>query len=904
MRSESLTRQNRRALFARAPAKQREQRTGLILDPKASQAVERSVIPLSLLGQQCEEERQRIRREFEAGAGARATLKALCELADGQLRRVFGEALRASRAEAAGVCLVALGGYGRRMLFPYSDLDILFLFENEKAEEEFRVTIGEFARTMWDLGFRVSSAGRTVDECKRIEEDNAEFHLALLDRRFLAGDEQLFEKLHQRILPPSERQARSFLYSQLHRLTKERLARYGNTIFHLEPNVKEAPGGLRDYQAAYWLRQILGERPEFRGVNAAEEELAASAVEFLSAIRCFLHYSNGRNDNTLTYEQQAEAAEKSLGITDGVARNAAEWMRLYFRHARTLNRQLLRYLDQKMAAPLSLKERLFSAARSVARPEPESAGSRYAIRSGQMEVLDLPAFSDRTVLYSMFVESSRKGAPLSRDAERSIAYVLSHSELPVKNAAISWEMLKEILAGDYPSVALRPMHRLGILTDILPEMRAIDSLVVRDFYHRYTVDEHSLRTIEHLQELAEPPDARGTSFAPLWKSLERRELLIFALLLHDVGKGMVVQNHVQGSLEALAGAAQRLGLDAEEEAETRFLIERHLDMSATVQRRDIFDPATISAFAAGVGTLERLQRLCLLTYADIHAVNPEALTPWKAEMLWQLFVATSNYFSRTLDRDRLHAIDERSLLDQVRSHATGAGTEEIVRFLEGFPRRYLAVHSAAEIAAHFGLYQKLGGAGIQAELKPERHGFSLTLLTADRPALFSTIAGVLASWGMNILKADAFANAAGVVLDTFHFADLHRTLELNPSERERFLRNLRDVLGGHAALEPRLESRDNAGRAKPPKVPVQTRISFDDTASAHSTLLEVVAQDRPGLLYDMSAALARLGCNIEVALIDTEGFKAIDVFYLTSNGTKLSLQKQGALRELLQETLA
>lgn len=865
--------------------------------------MEGSAIPLSILGQRCDDERQRIRQEFEAGASARVTLNALCEAADRHSQQVFGDSLRASRNRGEGLALLALGGYGRRMLFPYSDLDILFLFENEKAEAEFRSTISEFARNMWDLGFRVSSAGRTIDECKRIEEDNAEFHLALLDRRFLAGDQQLFEKLDQRILPPSERQARTFLFSQLHRLTKERLARYGNTIFHLEPNVKEAPGGLRDYQAAYWLRQILGDRPDLRGANAAEEELAASAVEFLSAIRCFLHYSNGRNDNTLTYEQQAEAAEKSLGVADGVSRNAAEWMRLYFRHARTLNRQLLRYLDQKMATPLSLRERLFSAAKSVAKPEAEAAGANYAIRGGQLEALNLPALSDRCVLYSIFVESSRKGVPLSREAERSIAYVLSHSELQAKNAAISWNMLKELLAGDYPGVALRPMHRLGILNDILPEMRAIDSLVVRDFYHRYTVDEHSLRTIEHLQELAEPPDARGTPFAPLWKSLERRELLIFALLLHDVGKGMPGENHVHGSLEALASAAPRLGLEPDEEAEVRFLIERHLDMSATVQRRDIFDPATVSAFAAGVGTLERLQRLCLLTYADIHAVNPEALTPWKAEMLWQLFVATSNYFSRTLDRDRLHAIDERSLLEQVRAQAKGATTGEIVRFLEGFPRRYLAVHSAAEIASHFDLYQKLGSAPLQTELKPERHGFSLTLLTADRPALFSTIAGVLAGWGMDIIKADAFANAAGVVLDTFHFADLHRTLELNPSERERFLRSLRDVLGNKTALEPLLQSRDNASRAKMPKVTISTRISFDDTASAHCTLLEVVAQDRPGLLYDMSSALARLSCNIEVALIDTEGYKAIDVFYLTSNGVKLPLQKQEVLRELLQGTL-
>ena len=295
--------------------------------------------------------------------------------------------------------------------------------------------------------------------------------------------------------------------------------------------------------------------------------------------------------------------------------------------------------------------------------------------------------------------------------------------------------------------------------------------------------------------------------------------------------------------------------------------------------------------------------LTLFTYADIKAVNPEALTTWKAEMLWQLYVAASNHFSRTLDTDRLHAHDEVSMLQQVRAQTTGASTEEIARFLEGFPRRYLAVHSAAEVAAHFALHQKLRVEQVQTELHARGHSFSLTLLTADRPALFATIAGVLAGWGMNIVKADAFANAAGIVLDTFHFTDLHRTLELNPSEIERFLCSLRDVVNGKAPLEPLLKGRETASRARVPKVAVETRIGFDDGSSAHSTLLEIVAQDRPGLLYDIGSTLARLACNIEVALIDTEGQKVIDVFYLTEQGKKLSTEKQESLRQALSAAL-
>src|SRR5215475_4459461 len=389
-------------------------RPGLAPAVRQKSKMEESVTPLSVLGPQCDAQRERIKKLFESGASAQETLRQLCELADGTIRKVFAELQQVQGGAKQGLCLLALGGYGREVLFPYSDLDLLFLFASEKIEEESRPLIAEFSRTLWDLGFRVSSAGRTLDECKRIEQDNAEFHLAMLDRRFLDGDRTLFEKLDSKILSVAEKQARPFLLVELQRLTRDRLGRYGNTIFHLEPNVKDAPGGLRDFHSTLWMRQLAGDRrdPRFSPVN--EDELTRNAVEFLSAIRCFLHYSNGRNDNTLTYELQGQAAERSLGIDDNLRRNAAEWMRLYFRHARTLNRQLLRYMEQRQTVALTLRQRLMNAMPG-AKIE-GGAGKPYAVRDGLLELSNEPAFADRQATYSMLAESARTGVPLSRDA--------------------------------------------------------------------------------------------------------------------------------------------------------------------------------------------------------------------------------------------------------------------------------------------------------------------------------------------------------------------------------------------------------------------------------------------------------------------------------------------------------
>ncbi|HYK49984.1 MAG TPA: ACT domain-containing protein, partial [Terriglobales bacterium] len=305
------------------------------------------------------------------------------------------------------------------------------------------------------------------------------------------------------------------------------------------------------------------------------------------------------------------------------------------------------------------------------------------------------------------------------------------------------------------------------------------------------------------------------------------------------------------------------------------------------------------------GTTERLKMLTLLTYTDIKSVNPEALTPWKAEMLWQLYAAAFNHLSRTADDQRLTASAANN--ERIRQAVAAAGEidpKHITSFLEGFPKRYLLMHTAGEIVTHCEMYDrlKLKDDEPQIDIFRREGYFELVLLTLDCPGLFAHVVGTLSSWGMNILKAEAFSNKAGVVLDTIRFSDRFRTLELNPSEVSRLKRNLAEAVAGEISVVELMEAKFKPG-VQGPKVKIEPSVQTDNEYSQHSTLVEIIAQDRPGLLYDISSTLAELGCNIEVAIIDTQGQTATDVFHVTCAGTKLDREHQKKVRAALLEQL-
>jgi [protein-PII] uridylyltransferase len=771
----------------------------------------------------------------------------------------------------SGVTLMAVGGYGRRQLYPHSDVDLLLLARRPIDNAETKTALGDLLRLLWDSGLRASHSVRTVEECCSVIEGNFELTVSLLDQRILAGDRGLYATLRDRFASFVQAERRD-LTRRLCRMTRARHARFHNTIYRLEPDVKETPGGLRDLHTLHWL-QLLRQSP-------ADETADPRPAEFVASVRCFLHFQAGRDQNLLSFEAQDEIASAAFSPW----RDPAEWMRAWYRHTSKIDQQTLCELELAESQDRSLLAN-FRDWRS------RLSNSDFTV-SRDLVFLRNPAGLDASpeTALSLFLFVARHGVPLARQTEqRIVGYLLHwsrHFSLHPPKAAF-W---RELLSLPHATEALRAMRNTGFLNVILPAWERIEHLVVRDFYHQYTVDEHTIVAIEALDALSdEPTGGEARMAALLTEASNEAWLLRLAVLLHDTGKGSG-KDHVKESVVLAEGLVDKMGMDPLDRAMVLNLVDKHILLSAAMQTRDLAHPATAAALASEIKTVETLRLLTLMTYADISAVNSIAMTPWRLEQLLGIYRLV--YRQLTGDLSRPSVDDPRQAFGELPAFA-----EE---FLKGLPARYLWTHTREQMLVQAGLFRTAQESGAALTLERRNGAWVLNLVTEDHPFLFASIAGALSSFGLNILQAEAFSNARGYVADVFTVVDPHQSLDLNASEQERLRSVIRKVALGQLRVEDLLRSRPvktGAGRGRH----IKPTVSFDNDASPSASVFEVSAQDRPGLLYHLSSAISRHDCNIAVVLVDTEAHRAFDVFHVTCDGLKLG---PGALREVRDSLLA
>jgi len=801
--------------------------------------------------------------------------------------------------------LVALGGYGRRELHPSSDIDLMVIYEGEITPWVQRLT-QEVLYTLWDLGLQVGHSCRSLDDCLAIARTDFPSRTSMQEARLIAGDRRLFKRLQATLLKNVYRRDFSQFLETTLAERDQRYRKFGSSPYLGEPNVKESAGGLRDLHTAMWLAstkfgaRTLAELLEKGLITAEERRSVDEALTFLWRARYELHSISGHKNDVLSRDLQLQIA-KSFGYTDDEQMLGVErFMREYYLHARSIHRVSARLITR-------CQETLSRRGSMVRRLRQEAMADGLLFYDGRLHLADPDsrAFEeDPARLMKVFWHAHQQGSELGVDLERAIEASLDLIDDQFRSSETVRDLFFAILRNwGRVATTLRLMHELGVLGRYLPEFGGLTCLVQFDVYHRYTADQHSLLAVENLEGLAAGGSAESEGLATLVAELEKPEITLLGMLLHDIGKSRG-HGHVAKGAAMIRETAKRLRLPSAEGRALEFLVEHHLLMSHVAQRRDLADPKTIERLAQASGNAQWLRMLYLLTYADTKAVGPGIMTGWRASILRELFARTLAH----LEGGRPETPDRESLTLKVWEALGGESPRAIAAaHVNGLSDRYLSTTSVQRIAAHIRLVQRLESEPFATECfhHPDLGFSGLVVVTRDHPGLFSLIAGTLAANAINILSAQIYTRADGVAVDTFQVNDAHGEAVMDEFRWGRFLQDLRQVLEGSVSVDTLLELRQGQ-RQKAEPVAGAAKVAVDTQLSDHYTVIEVKCLDRIGVLYRITRTLAQERLSIASAKIATEMDHVFDVFYVTDlEGRKvedeIALER---VREALEHALS
>lgn len=829
-----------------------------------------------------------IRRRHEAeGANGRVTAQALAYLADTLVKGLYAvtveEVFPFNPTDAQRLAVIATGGYGRGELAPYSDLDLLFVYPH-KVTAWHENAVEYLLYMLWDLGLKVGQAVRSPGDCVRLAREDVSVRTSLLEMRLIAGDRGLYDAV--RSLFETEMVAgtgRDFVEAKLAERDR-RHDRMGDSRYVVEPNLKEGKGGLRDLHILFWLtRYLYGVyRPKDLLAEGIldEDELRTfrKAERFLWTVRCSLHFLGKRAEERLTFDVQPELARR-LGYQDRKGLSGVErFMKHYFLVAKQvgdLTRVVCAVLEDRHE-----KKPLFSLARIARRTVHgfRLDGERLTVKSEQAFVAE-PA-----KMIKIFAAAHDSGYDIHPDALRFIGRNLNLIDAGVRrDPEANRAFLSVLTSKDHPEINLRRMNEAGVFGRFVPDFGRVVAQMQYDMYHHFTVDEHTINAIGLLAKIerGEFQDEHPLSHGLIHKIVSRRALYL-AVLLHDIAKGRGGDHSKLGE-QVARKLCPRLGLSSAETDLVAWLVRWHLLMSHCAFKRDLADRKTIQDFCAQVKSPERLKLLLILTVVDIRAVGPGVWNGWKGQLLRELYTQAEEVLiagHATTGRERRVAQKKAALVKRLADWPEAARARHLDRFHDSY---WIAEDTDThERNARMVLDARRNAleVGVAAEVNEFLDTTEMAVYTRDRPGLFARLAGAFAASGASVVDAKIHTTRDGMALDNFRIQTADAGAFAHRDKLAALEALVREAVGGKVGLQERIERRSGSVRSRTAVFDVEPMVLIDNRASNRSTVVEVNARDRDGLLYDLTRALSRLRLSVYSAHVATYGERAVDVFYI------------------------